>query len=154
MYLPSLEKQHKLQDYIDYLSPAALFQLAASSISQTDVDHYDHFLNSARTYRSTLMNYLKDDRKLFSDNAHEYFTRVSRDEFENSQYDARINAKSDHRFSNTPPLDLSGLPEFSFQSFPLSDTITHVLNRILLVLVYTGTIIIIAAGRFQKYDVR
>jgi len=153
-YLPSLEKQHKLQDYIDYLSPAALFQLAASSISQTDVDHYDHFLNAARTYRSTLMNYLKDDRKLFSNNAHEYFTRLSRDEFDNSQYNARINAKSDNRFSNTPPLDLSGLPEFSFQSFPLSDTITHVLNRILLVLVYTGTIIIIAAGRFKKYDVR
>ena len=153
-YLPGLENQQNLQNTIEYFSPANLFQSAAASISQTDVAHYDHFLNSARTYRSTLMAYLKNDRKLFSENAHEYFTRLDREEFKNSQYESREKLNADHRWSNTPPLDLSGIPKYSFHSAPLSGTINTVLIKLFLLLAYTVTLFMVAAGRIKKYDVR
>lgn len=154
LYLPGLEKQQRWQNVIDYFSPAAIFQSTASSLSQTDVNHYDSFLDEARKYRSTLMNYLNNDRKIFSDNAHEYFTGLGKEEIENSQFEARVNSDSDHRPSNSPPLDLSGIPQFSFQSSSMAGTITNVLIKIILLLAYTGIITLVAAGMIRKYDAR
>jgi hypothetical protein len=154
LYLPPLEKQQRWQKRINCLSPAALFESAASSLSQTDVGNYDHFLDAGRMYRSTLMTYLKNDRKIFSDNAHEYFTRLDKEEIGNSQFERRVEAGTDHRPSNTPPLDLSGMPQFFFQPVSLAMTMNHILFQFLLLIAYTAILILAAAGIFRKYDPR
>jgi ABC-type transport system involved in multi-copper enzyme maturation permease subunit len=153
-YLPLLIKQQKLQDMINYVSPAALLQSITSSLCRTDIDHYDRFLESARDYRSTLMNYLVNDRKIFSDNAHEYFTRLDKEEIENSRYEERERTNSSHGFYNTTTLDLSGIPGYTFHATSSDESAARILIRLMLTLLYTGLIIFLTACRMKKYDVR
>ena len=153
-YLPPLIRQQKLQNAIDLISPAALLQYSAASLSRTDIGHYDEFLESARNYRSALMNYLVNDRKIFSDNAHEYFTQLDKEEIGNSRYEERVKANSSHGFYNTQPLDLTGLPKYTFQASSPEGSTAGFILRIMLILFYTGIIILFTGYRFGKYDAR
>jgi ABC-type transport system involved in multi-copper enzyme maturation permease subunit len=153
-YLPLLIRQQKLQNTINYASPAALLQSSVASLSRTDIEHYDLFLESARSYRSTLMNYLVNDRKIFSDNAHEYFTRLDREEVMNSRYEERERTNSSHGFYNTAQLDLTGIPEYTFHEATLEVSIVKVLLGIMFILIYTGIIALITVYSFRKYDAR
>jgi ABC-type transport system involved in multi-copper enzyme maturation permease subunit len=153
-YLPILEKQFRIQLKLDRFSPAAIFYSLVASLSRTDVHHYEHFLEEVRNYRNTLMSYLINDRKIFSDHANEYFTQLDMDEIQNSQIDKRRENGTIFRIQNLPPMDLSGIPAFRFQNLKLQDHINDLITGILLLLTYSLIVFLICMNRFMKYDVR
>jgi len=153
-YLPFLKRQYRIQQTLDRFSPAAVFYSLIASLSRTDVNHYEHYLEELRNYRNTLMSYLNNDRKIFSEHANEYFTQIDMDEIQNSQYDKREKNGSNFSRENLPPLDLSGIPVFRLQSLTLQDHINDLITGILLLLTYSLIIFLICMNRFLKYDVR
>jgi hypothetical protein len=153
-YLPFLEKQFRIQQTLDRFSPAAIFYSLVALLSRTDVHHYEHFLEELRNYRNTLMSYMNNDRKIFSDHANEYFTQLDMDEIQHNQYDKREENGTSFGFYNTPPLDLSGIPAFHFQNLKLQDHINDLITGILLLLTYSLIVFLICMNRFMKYDVR
>jgi ABC-2 type transport system permease protein len=153
-YLPFLEKQFRIQQTLDRFSPAAIFYSLAASLSLTDVRHYEHFLEEVRNYRNTLMFYLNNDRKIFSDHANEYFTQLDMDEIHDSMWDQREANGTYFGFYNTPPLDLSGIPEFRYQHLYFRDYINDLIMGFLLLLSYSLIVFLVCMNRFIKYDPR
>jgi len=153
-YLPFLEKQFRIQQTLDRFSPATIFYSIVASLSCTDVYNYEHFLEEVRNYRNTMMSYLNNDRKIFSEHANEYFTQLEMEEIYHSQYEKREENGMTFGFYNTPPIDLSEIPEFHFQNLTLQDHINDLITGILLLLTYSLIVFQVCMNRFLKYDVR
>lgn len=153
-YLPFLERQFRIQQMLDRLAPAAGFYSLVASLSRTDVHHYEHFLQDVRNYRNTLLSCLNNDRKIFSDNANEYFTQLDMDEIHNSQWDRREANDATYGFYNSPPLDISGVPEYRFQQMGLRENINELIVGFMLLLLYSLVVFLAGMYRFVKYDPR
>lgn len=153
-YLPFLERQFRIQQMLGRFAPAAGFYSLVASLSRTDVSHYEHFLQEVRNYRSTLMSYLNNDRKIFSDNANEYFTQLDMEEVHNSHWDQREANDATFGFYNSPPLDLSGIPEYRFQHMGFMANINELIMGFLLLLSYSLVAFLAGMYRFVKYDPR
>jgi ABC-type transport system involved in multi-copper enzyme maturation permease subunit len=153
-YLPVLEKQFGIQRTLDRFSQAAIFYSLASSLSRTDVRHYEYFLEKVRNYRNTLMFYLNNDRKIFSDHANEYFTQLDMDEIHDSKWNQREANGTYFGLYNTPPLDLSEIPEFRYQHLYFRDHINDLIMGFLLLLSYSLIVFLISMYKFVKYDPR
>lgn len=77
-YLQGLDHQRKVSDRISLVSPASIFQLIASAICYTDLKSHEKFMERARQYRETFIQFLKG-KNLFS--SFSYFTPVPPESF-------------------------------------------------------------------------
>ncbi len=159
--LKPLKKQASLQDLIDLVSPAALYQKVASLLSETAVQNHDDFMDQARQYRRSYLTYLIDERKVFSDNANLYFTQQTMEQIQNSDYMERI--EHANRTGQTfvsygsdyfGPLNLEGLPQFQFHPAPLARTLRAILIDILILALLPLLLFYLSVVAFNRYDVR
>jgi ABC-type transport system involved in multi-copper enzyme maturation permease subunit len=174
-YLHELEKQQKLAEYLSFLSPSEIFKESASALSGTNYESHNNFLKQTRNYRDLLIdNYLKN--KLFG--SFSYFTQIDPGSFMTA--DELINYRSNGIFKtlsefNTEshgdwkylsksnpnsnvfewkPIDISGLPQFQYQSL---NVLTDISNSLIYIGVLLGIGIILfwlSFLSFIRYDVR
>ena len=64
-YLESLAHQRKVSDRISLISPASVFRMIASAICYSDMLSHEKFMERARQYRLTFIQYL-ESKNLFS----------------------------------------------------------------------------------------
>jgi hypothetical protein len=100
------------------------------------------------------MSYLNNDRKIFSDHANEYFTSLDMEEIHNSQWDRREANDATFTFKNTPPLDLTGIPEYRSQKMGLREHANELITGFILLLSYSLAVFLVSLYRFVKYDPR
>lgn len=160
-YNEYLNRQLFYQNLFDKMSPAALFARMTASLSQTDISHYETFLDQARTHRQSYLSYLLNDRKVFSENANLYFCRQTMDQIENSDYDERLEkaggpGKKMESFGpeDYPALDLTDLPEFNLKYPSVIQSIRFILLDLGILICISLILFYLCAISFNRYDVR
>jgi ABC-type transport system involved in multi-copper enzyme maturation permease subunit len=133
-YHSCLEKQLAWQNLFDKGSPTALFNRITALLSYTSIDDHEAFLDQARMYRKSFLDYMISERKIFSDNANLYFTRQTMDQIINNDYEKRSRLSREgvkgivfYGRDYYDPLDLTGLPQFTFQPASLGRSFQHIL---------------------------
>ena len=99
---------------------------AVGAIAGTDRESYNNFIESSRTYRREIVEYLKD-KKAFS----------SRAWFSNDQGNA----------------DLSDLPVFQYQRLSLSESFSRASVDILILLAWNIVLFMLAYVSFLRYEI-
>ena len=85
-----LDRQLADQHFLDRISPGAIQNRITSSLSQTDIFHFESFLDQARQHQADFVSYLKDDRMVFTKNANLFFCRQTMDQILNNNYEERM----------------------------------------------------------------
>jgi len=156
-----LNRQYSHQKFFDRFFPAALFKRITSSLAQTSIENHEAFIDQARQYRQSYLSYLIDERKVFSGHANLYFTQQTMEQIQKSDFAERMreaggpgkNMVSYDR-DYYDPLDLTGLPQFQFQSIALSQSIRYVLLDTVLLLCLSIVLFYLCSVAMNRYDVR
>jgi ABC-type transport system involved in multi-copper enzyme maturation permease subunit len=160
-YFQYLDKQYAVQELFNKFSPAALCRRTTSALAQTSIKDNDNFINQARQYRQTYLSYLIDERKVFSENANLYFTQQTMEQILNSDYMERrerareTGEKMVHYGRDYfGPLNLAGLPRFTYRFDPIGHSIRSVLTDFIILLLLPVILFYLCTIAFNRYDVR
>ena len=129
-------KQEKLAFGISRISPAAVFTLAATTLSDTSMELRNHFLENAKTYSKSFADFFRDKTGKSID---------SKMVFNSDQEEQK---KKQH------PIDVSEIPEFVYQSPELSNILHDALPDIALLIIFNLVFFIGAFTAFLRYDLR
>jgi ABC-type transport system involved in multi-copper enzyme maturation permease subunit len=125
------------------------------------VEDNDHFMDRVRQYRQTYLTYLVDERKVFSENANLYFTQQTMEQILNSDYmerSARSRETGDRMVhygrDYFDPLDLDGLPRFSYRSLPAGSSFQLLWTDLVILILMPVILFYLCTIAFNRYDVR
>lgn len=178
-YLDRLDLQRRWAETIALVSPSELYRQVASGLCRTDVPSHYRFLESVDRYRESLISFFRD-KDLFA--SYVYFTRqppetfISTEKFisiitggkaktvpeffvllKDPNFDQTTLGKVKMPFadlSSYPPLDLSNVPHFQWETLSLGGELRKVLFLIS-IMVITGVILFFLSFiSFVRYDVR
>jgi ABC-type transport system involved in multi-copper enzyme maturation permease subunit len=173
----SLKKQTTLAENLSRLSPGWVYYNTSAVIAGTDLGRYERFIKRAQDYRRELMEYIRGQGAF---GTLKWFTRVNLDElpsqaeimrdFEGKYYDMRTHkafeaAKSAflEKFSDrlrpkswdeVEPLDLSGVPVFTFERESAITAIGRALPDLMILILENALLFLGAAAIFLKSEVR
>ena len=159
-YEEQLRGQVALSNNISRTSPAWTYYNAASVLAGTDYSVYTHFMDQARLYRKELISYSRF-QKGFSSMS--FFTRMEMDEtltfaeladIESTQgreaVEKIMEAFIDEFWSNY----LQGIPIFSYQPKPLSESIGSALPDMFILALLNVVLFLMAYASFMKQEVK
>ena len=119
------ERNAKFADFLSRISFADVYRFAVGAIAGTDRESYNDFLESSRTHKREIVEYLKD-KKAFS----------SRAWFSDDQGAA----------------DLADLPVYRHQRFSLSESFSRASVDILILLAWNIVLFMLAYVSFLRYE--
>ncbi len=119
------ERNAKFADFLSRISFADVYRFAVGAISGTDRQSYNDFLESSRTHKREIVEYLKD-KKAFSTRAW----------FSDEQGAA----------------DLADLPVYRYQRFSLSESFSRASVDILILLAWNIVLFMLAYVSFLRYE--
>ena len=120
------ERNTRFANALSRVSFADVYHFAVGAIAGTDRESYNDFIQSARTYRREIVEYLKD-KKAFS----------SRAWFSNDRGNA----------------DLTDLPVFQYQRLSLSESISRASVDILILLAWNIVLFMLIYISFLRYEI-
>ncbi|MBN1907617.1 MAG: ABC transporter permease subunit [Deltaproteobacteria bacterium] len=129
-------KQEKLAFGISRISPAAVFTLAATTLSDTSMELRNHFMESAQAYSKSFADFFRDktgksiDSKMVFD--------MDQEEKKKQQL----------------PIDINEIPEFVYQAPDLSTILHDALPDIALLILFNLVFFTGAFTAFMRYDLR
>ncbi|MCE5251679.1 ABC transporter permease subunit [bacterium] len=178
-YLDKLDRQRLFAEWLSLLSPSEMFRQSVSAMCRTDVPAHYHFLDKAREYREELIQFFRD-KDMFA--SYEYFTRQDPKTFMTADEIVRIRTGGEfktlreygewaqlHNGDFKPlrkvdipgtdlwkyePLDLSGVPQFRWESSTFAYDVNNSLIRLALLLLGDVILFYLAFISFIRYDVR
>lgn len=181
-YVDVLIKQRQLAARLAILSPAFLFQETTEAIAGVSCWNYQHFMQQARLYRLQIIHYLRQKRELQPyryitpddeskmmtlDDWLAYWTSGrynSYDELFKGRSFAEAVKLFEEAFDKTkgksfapeqyPPLDLSDLPAFQFQTVSITESFRIVLYRVFVILLMNIIFFYLSHHSFRNYDAR
>ena len=119
------ERNTKFADMISRISFADVYQFAVGTIARTDRQSYNAFLESSRTYKREIVEYLKD-KEAFSSRA--WFS------------------------TDKGVADLAGLPVFRHKRLSISESFARASVDILILLAWNILLFMTAYVSFLRYD--
>jgi ABC-type transport system involved in multi-copper enzyme maturation permease subunit len=153
--LDDLFRQKRLQKNLMLLSPTGMFEMLSAGLSRNDENAVDDFMQDVREYRETLISHFESN-KWFGD--FRYITAQPLDEILPIEENSRIRRSGEipESWNNhkNPPLDLEGVPMFSY-SEPGIPALLYQSLLIIILLILIGSILYFLTIRsFQSYDIR
>jgi len=169
-YFLKLQAQARLERLFAYFSPASLYAQAMNQLCQTDISSYMSFLDQARAYRQTLIEYL-NSKQLFSSNPLPFLTKTTWEIWEEikgaddyaeaaREIFSRRAGKQLELFRvgrlgfSVELLDLDDLPPFAYRPTGLSEDIKTVFDHLGFLAAYALALFAAAHVLFIRYDVR
>ena len=119
------ERNRRFANALSRVSFADVYHFAVGALAGTDRERYNDFIESSKTYRREVVEYLKD-KKAFS----------SRAWFSNDQGAA----------------DLEGLPVFRYQRLSVSESFSRASVDILILLAWNVVLFMLAYVSFLRYE--
>jgi len=155
-----LTRQQRLQDIFNRFSPASVYNRITASLAQSDLHHFERFVEQTRNYRQQYMDYIINERKVFSDNANLWFTRQSIDQILNSNYEERsaANRRGEEVEFYGPDdyeaLSLNGMPRFVLPADSILDSMRPIIIDFMILLFISILLFYSCSVAFNRYDVR
>jgi ABC-type transport system involved in multi-copper enzyme maturation permease subunit len=181
-YLDALVKQRQLASWIAALSPAFLFQEASETLTEVGDADFQHFMLRVQLYRLQVIDYLKQKKELqpyrYITPNHEtqikpldewvqYFTNGKYTSFDDlikertfvemvNEFLRIYDKTKTENFSpdRFPPLDLSDLPTFRFQTLSIVESLSIVIYQIFFLLLMNALLFYLSHRSFLNYDAR
>ena len=179
-YYRSLKKQTVLAENLSRLSPGWVYYNTSAVLAGTDLGRYERFIRRARDYRGELMQYIRDQGAFVT---LKWFTRVNPDELpsqteltrqhipdpeawnrgaytakEGDAFNAVRRAFSEKltpkSWGEVEPLDLSGMPVFTFKRENAIAAISRALLDLMILILLNALLFLGAAAIFLKSEVR
>ncbi|MBA7640853.1 hypothetical protein ES703_48524 [subsurface metagenome] len=149
-YLNSLSRQKKLADNLSRVSPLSLYGNTMSALAGTDVAGFQNFVESVKTHRNRIINYIHSKTENFS--ATSFFTPCTKEEME--QFDKSLKGQGSRPdTSNTTSLDLRDLPRFSYQP-DFIENLQRAIPDLGLLFFINVVFFTLSFAAFVRYDVR
>jgi ABC-type transport system involved in multi-copper enzyme maturation permease subunit len=129
-------KQEKFAFSISRISPAAVFTLAATTLSDTSMELRNHFMESAKAYSKSFADFFRDKTGKSIDS------------------NMVFNSNQEEEKKQQRPIDLSEIPEFVYQTPDLSNILHDALPDIALLILFNLVFFIGSFTAFLRYDLR
>ena len=139
-HLKSLFEQTRLSDNISRISPISLYEKAMSALAGTDIVNFQQFINAVKPYRKDIIEYMRSRTDNFS--LPSFWTPCTKEEIQ-----TRPNE------DDTPPLELSDLPRFTYKS-DLVGSLRRAIPDLALLILGNVLFFAMAFAAFLTYDVR
>jgi ABC-type transport system involved in multi-copper enzyme maturation permease subunit len=183
MYLDALLKQNDIASRYASLSPAFLLKDAIESLAGVGTDAFLHFLDNARAYRLSFLQFLQqkhhdypyryitpdDDRQIKP--AGEWLSYWTNGKYKSYDklFKGRTNEESREAFfqafdttgkmafldrRNFQPLNLSDMPSFQYHALSTAERVERSMSPIMLLTILNILLFALCHNSFTKYDMR
>jgi ABC-type transport system involved in multi-copper enzyme maturation permease subunit len=115
------------------VSPASLYEYAASAVAGTGIFHFENFWTQARQYGNGFISFVK---------------QISGDNKPSSPFQFDIRSVTDK------PIDYNAIPKFEEKEIRPGDRIKEALPYVALLVLYNLFLFAVVFYKFQNYDVR
>lgn len=115
------------------VSPASLFEYAASSIAGTGLSHFQKLWGQVKHYRDQYLEFFKAEDERDPQSFHVYFHPD---------------------FLSRKPVDFNNIPKFAEKEIAAGERIREVLPSMMLLILDNLLLFVLVFYRFQNYDVR
>ena len=118
---------------VNMISPASLFEYAASSVTGTGIFHFENFWTQARQYGNGFISFVK---------------QISGDKNPSSPFQFDIRSITDK------PIDYNAIPKFEEKEIKTGERIRDALPYFALLILDNLFLFVLVFYKFEKYDVR
>jgi len=148
-YLEGMMRQKKLTEFISRASPISIYENLINGLSRTDVPSFESFAGQLREYRQQIIDYLYSQEAFSSTR---YFAAVKKEYFSDDSQDGYGELRK--KYSDTSPLDVSGVPLFHYQPEDVTATAKRILPDAVLLCFVSILFFMCAFAAFLRCDVR
>lgn len=153
-YNQSMDRQLSLARLLSHISPAWVYYNASAVLSGTDVESYLRFMDQARRYRQSLIDYAENNGGLASSL---YFTRMTLDDAPTTkEAEEMVKQMGQDRFGekmmeytkNVKPF--SNIPTFQYESEGLAGSFVRSLPELAILVILNFLLFMIAYVSFMR----
>lgn len=153
-YNQSMDRQLSLARLLSHISPAWVYYNASAVLSGADVESYLRFMDQARRYRQSLIDYAENNGGLASTL---YFTRMTlddapttkeADEMAKQMGQDKFNEKMMEYMKNVKPF--SNIPIFQYESEGLAGSFVRALPELAILVILNFLLFMIAYVSFMR----
>ncbi len=153
--LDDLYRQKRLQRKLMLLSPTGIFEMVAEGLSRNDEVAIEDFMEDIREYREVLIHHFESN-SWFGD--FRYITPQPLEEIlpikENDLIAESGQIPDSWYYNNCSPLDLEGVPMFSYREAATPELLQQNLLLILLLFFISSVLYLFITRSFRNYDIR